>query len=360
MPNPLVAEERDSTTAITGIGIAESAIDVTNGIQSGNWVEIGIGTAGAGLEALSIAMDPAGALLSAGVAWLMEHVEPLSQILDQLAGNADAVASHAATWRNVAQAVGEVAADFGPVVAADTAGWTGSASDAYRTRGADLTNLLFAASTASGGVGTAVEMAGMIVGVVREVVRDLIADLVGRLIAWAAEVAFTLGLATPVVVAQATSAIAKWAARIAEIVRQLIRTINNLLPLLRHLDEVFASIRRADDSTWKELTSTSWMVRTRFATTTSWVAARAPASARMAGSTSISHRRRSPTKRHSCATSYTNASMSTSTVRAASGRTTGSSSRTRHIRPIRSSGAVTTAEVAGEHGRVHGGGHLPC
>jgi hypothetical protein len=178
----------------------------------------------------------------------MEHVEPLSQILDQLAGNADAVASHAATWRNVATAVGEVAADFGPAVAADTAGWAGSAAEAYRARGAGLTNLLAAASTASDGVGTAVEMAGTIVGVVREVVRDLIADLVGRLIAWAAEVAFTLGLATPVVVAQATSAIAKWAARIAEIVRKLVRTINNLIPLLRRLDEVFASIRQAIDS----------------------------------------------------------------------------------------------------------------
>jgi hypothetical protein len=248
MANPLIAAEQDSTTAVSGIGIAESAVDLASGIESGNWVEIGFGAAGVGLEALSIAMDPAGALLSAGVGWLMEHVEPLSEILDRLAGDADAVAAHAATWRNVAQAVGDVAADYGPAVAADTAGWTGAAADAYRTRGTDLANLLSAASTASGGVGTAVEMAGMIVGVVREIVRDLIADLVGRLIAWALEVAATLGLATPVVVAQATSAIAKWAARIADVVQKLIRTMNNLIPLLRRLDEVFASIRQAVDS----------------------------------------------------------------------------------------------------------------
>jgi hypothetical protein len=248
MANPLIAAERDSTTAVSGIGIAESAVDVANGIQSGNWVEIGFGAAGVGLEALSIAMDPAGSLLSAGVGWLMEHVEPLSQILDRLAGDADAINAHAATWQNVAQAVGDVAADYGPAVAAGTAGWSGDAANAYRTRGADLTNLLSAAGTASGGVGTAVEMAGLIVATVREVVRDLIADLVGRLIAWALEAAATLGLATPVVVAQATSAIAKWAARIADIVRKLIKTINNLIPLLRRLDEVFASIRRAVDS----------------------------------------------------------------------------------------------------------------
>jgi hypothetical protein len=68
MANPLIAAERDSATAVSGIGIAESAVDVANGIQSGNWAEIGLGAAGVGLEALSIAMDPAGALLSAGVA----------------------------------------------------------------------------------------------------------------------------------------------------------------------------------------------------------------------------------------------------------------------------------------------------
>ena len=58
--NPLVAQEQDSTQGYTGIGIAESVTDLVQGIQSGNWVDIGLGGLTTGLEALSIVMDPIG------------------------------------------------------------------------------------------------------------------------------------------------------------------------------------------------------------------------------------------------------------------------------------------------------------
>ena len=37
--NPLVAERVDSTTAITGIGVVESAMGLYEGVESGSWVE---------------------------------------------------------------------------------------------------------------------------------------------------------------------------------------------------------------------------------------------------------------------------------------------------------------------------------
>ena len=38
-PNPLVAARQDSTTAISGIGIA-AAVDIYNGISSGSWAGV--------------------------------------------------------------------------------------------------------------------------------------------------------------------------------------------------------------------------------------------------------------------------------------------------------------------------------
>jgi hypothetical protein len=97
----------------TGVGIAESVNDLVQGIQSGNWVDIGLGGLTTGLEALSIAMDPLGSLGSNLVSFIIEHVRPLQDALDNLAGNADAVAAQAQTWRNVAKAVGEVRLGYG-------------------------------------------------------------------------------------------------------------------------------------------------------------------------------------------------------------------------------------------------------
>ncbi|HKS46411.1 MAG TPA: hypothetical protein VJT49_15120 [Amycolatopsis sp.] len=43
-----VAQARSRTTAVTGIGIDESAVDLANGVKDGSWVEFGMGALGAG------------------------------------------------------------------------------------------------------------------------------------------------------------------------------------------------------------------------------------------------------------------------------------------------------------------------
>lgn len=243
--NPLVAPVEDSTEWYTGIGIAESISDLVQGIESGNWVDIGLGAVTTGLEALSIAMDPIGSVASNLVSFIIEHVEPLQDALDKLAGNADVVASQAQTWQNIAKAVREEGTAYGTEATADTKSWVGKAGDAYRVRAATTATLIGAAAQAADGLGSAVRMAGMVVGVVRETVRDLIADLVGRLVVWAAEALTIVG--APAAAAQAATAAAKWSARIAQVIKQLVRTLQNLVPLLRKLKGLLDQIRKKMD-----------------------------------------------------------------------------------------------------------------
>ncbi len=243
--NPLVAPVEDSTEWYTGIGIAESISDLVQGIESGNWVDIGLGAVTTGLEALSIVMDPIGSVGSNLVSFIIEHVEPLQDALDKLAGNADVVAAQAQTWQNIAKAVREEGAAYGTEATADTESWVGKAGDAYRVRAATTATLIGAAAQAADGLGSAVRMAGMVVGVVRETVRDLIADLVGRLVVWAAEALTIVG--APAAAAQAATAAAKWAARIAQIIKKLVRTLQNLVPLLRKLQGLLDQIRKKMD-----------------------------------------------------------------------------------------------------------------
>lgn len=60
--NPPVAQAKSQTTGVTGIGIAESAVDLANRVKDGSWVESGLGAVGVGLEALSLVADPIGTL----------------------------------------------------------------------------------------------------------------------------------------------------------------------------------------------------------------------------------------------------------------------------------------------------------
>ncbi|MFF0500653.1 DUF6531 domain-containing protein [Nocardia aobensis] len=243
--NPLIAQREDSTKWYTGIGVAESVADIHDAISSGSWVDGGLAVLGAGMEAVSLAVDPLGTLASYGVGFLMEHVEPLQEALDWVAGDPDTVQAYAKTWENVSTHIKQVADDHKKSVDQDVADWVGSAGDAYRTHAAETNSLLTAASNAASAASSAIAMAGGVVAFVRQTVRDLIAQAVGRLAAWAAEEVCTLGVATPLVAAQATTFVAKVLTTIAKLFRKLASTFKKLTPLLHKLKGAWEDIMKA-------------------------------------------------------------------------------------------------------------------
>ncbi|HWO59066.1 MAG TPA: RHS repeat-associated core domain-containing protein [Umezawaea sp.] len=255
--NPLVAKPQDQTTAVTGIGIAESAQGLAHGISNGDWVEAGLSAAGVGLEVLSMVIDPLGTLASYGVSWLIEHVRPLKEALDWFAGDPPVIQSFSETWANVAKEVNAVAKELTDQAAAGTSGWSGAAADAYRGHAGEAADAISGAGALADGISAGVMIMGEVVSFVREFIRDMVGELVGKLISWALETVATLGLATPVVVAQATAAISKAVSKISDLVRKLVKTISNVGPRIRKviskLDEIMAKLgkllRKADGGT---------------------------------------------------------------------------------------------------------------
>ena len=55
-----------------------------------------------GLDVLGAVMDPVGALATAGIGWLIEHLSFLREPLDWLAGNGDKIKAAVTTWNQVA------------------------------------------------------------------------------------------------------------------------------------------------------------------------------------------------------------------------------------------------------------------
>ncbi|HEX6682845.1 MAG TPA: hypothetical protein VF062_08620 [Candidatus Limnocylindrales bacterium] len=246
-PNPLVAERQDSTQWYSGLGIVESINDTADGIESGSWIDTTLGVAGTGLDALGLVLDPVGSVVAWGVAWLMEHLEPLSDALDALAGDPDQIRANAQTWKNVSDHLATAASDLRSAVMRDIAEWSGQAAGAYRFSAQDQHEALAGLTRAAGAIGTGVELAGTIVGVVREIVRDLIAECIAtlavRLPMWLAEIGLTLGIGTAWVAGQVATLVAKWVKRIAKFIEALIKSFRKLSPLLSKLDELIEALR---------------------------------------------------------------------------------------------------------------------
>ncbi|WP_236792700.1 RHS repeat-associated core domain-containing protein [Amycolatopsis sp. GM8] len=241
MTNPLVAQKQDSTSAISGIGILEAGKSVKDGIESGDWAATVLGVAGTAMEALAFVADPFGAILAAGVGWLIEHVGPLKEALDKLAGDPDQITAHSETWKNIAKELGAVSTDLGNQVKTDIQSWTGPGADAYRQQADDLAKMLEGAGQACDGAASGVKTAGEVVAAVRMLVRDTIAQVVGHMISWALQVLFTLGIGLAWVVPQVVNLVAKTAKDLASLMKNLTKALGDLAKLLGKAGDLFKS-----------------------------------------------------------------------------------------------------------------------
>ena len=236
--NPLIATPSTAGPAPwAGVWIAEDIELIVAGVRSGSWVDGTLGVVSAGLDGLALVSDPAGALLQYGIAWLIEHVEPLSEALDWLAGDPAQVAAQAQTWRNVAGSLREQAGELARSVRWDSSEWTGAAGDAYRGHADRRAQHLRTLALAADGTALITEAAGALIGTVRIMVRDAVATVVSRLVVYAGELIATAGLAAPLVVEQVTTLCAAWGARIARWLRELIASLRKLGDAMRRLGD---------------------------------------------------------------------------------------------------------------------------
>lgn len=214
----------------TGAALADSCQGLVDAIHSEGWVDDLLAGAAFGIEVAATVMDPFGALLANGLGWAMEYFEPLRQILDELTGMPDVVASHAATWDNMAAELQRMAEDLKSHLAGDLPDWQGQAATAYQGLMAHNVEAISGLGGISAAMAAATQAAGNLVAFTRDIVRDLIADLVARVIVWAVEAIFVVTI--PVIASQIAAAVVKWAGRILTYVTALITSLTNLSKLL--------------------------------------------------------------------------------------------------------------------------------
>ena len=158
--------------------VANTAKDLANGDALG----VAMDGAATALDTLGVIEDPLGSLLSAGVGWLIEHLDFLRKPLDLLAGNPGEIAAQAATWTNIGAEMKKIGEDYQKSIDADLPQWKSGAGDSYRAKGKELAESLAAFAEAADGAAGGITIGGVLVGTERGIIRDLISTFVGKLI----------------------------------------------------------------------------------------------------------------------------------------------------------------------------------
>lgn len=164
-----------------GVPLWEACIDLGAGIDEKDLLLAQLNVGSVGLELLGIAIDPIGSVVSSLAGWILEHIRPLREVLDMLAGNPDLIKDVAVSWANISQHLGKAQESFAAQIRQGTSEWQGEAADAYRNTADGVALLLGNGAVAADVLNKLTTAAGEAVAGVRQFLRDVIAEAVGAI-----------------------------------------------------------------------------------------------------------------------------------------------------------------------------------
>jgi hypothetical protein len=249
--NDLVAPEVDRPLSTEGSGLLDSAVQWANSVDDlhadltgDNWIDFALSTGVLTIDAVATYSDPIGSLISAGLGFVLEHIKPFSDWFDELAGDPEAVAAFAATWRNIGHEVGNIRFGLDADRESRMASMEGPGVRAYTRQSKALALKLHVLYKGSTGAADAYEALSELVDLVHDLIRDCLCDIIGSVISYATELILTLGAATPLVIQQASTRVAALSAKVGPQVSGVVTSGRSLAEKLDDLRSIVDQMPR--------------------------------------------------------------------------------------------------------------------
>lgn len=221
----------DSFATITPLGPLG---DACSSLRDGQWkAALLSGSAGA-LDVAAAATNPAGSLMTWGYEYLLEHLEPLSSLLDKLAVRADEAHAQAGLLKATA---GGLKGQADQLAVERYRGFLGATAQAHAQARAALHEEMSETAEAVTAIAQAMVDAATVVATVRATVRAMIAEVLTTFTLGAGAVALSGGTLLP-------GALGAFALQVRSAVQRLGPTITRLVDALAQLDTLLIMLSR--------------------------------------------------------------------------------------------------------------------
>lgn len=243
--NPLVAERRDTTSALSGAGVLDDIEQLSSAIENKSWLSGALAGVALGVDTVAAVSDPLGTLMAWGIGWVFDHIQPFKDWMLQLAGDADQLRANGQTWKNVAATLQSAAEGIEQDVRSSfpEGSFTGSTATAYFAASSATTKGISMTGALSGAVGTAYEVCAVIIQFVHDFVRDAISQVVGSILAYAVELVASFGTAFPLVMEQISTRVASLMGGVSKRITALKESLSKLGTKLTKGDELLKALK---------------------------------------------------------------------------------------------------------------------
>jgi hypothetical protein len=240
-----IANDGGASEWTNGLKMIDGATDAADAFARGDFIEGTVNGLSAGIDVVGAMLNPFGAAGSMVVGWLIEHIGPVQDWLDDMLGDPAAIKGGAQTWHNIEQHMRSVSSQYADEVSRALAGMRGPAADAYGEYASLQRDLMDNLARVCSGVAAGVEVAGGLLAGVRDFVSGLVADFVGQVIGAFAQSVITVGLGAPAALAGLAAKGRSIVSRVQTFMEDLARSLDRMAELLGEISPALESATRA-------------------------------------------------------------------------------------------------------------------
>ncbi|MFI9385300.1 WXG100 family type VII secretion target [Kutzneria sp. NPDC052558] len=193
--------------------------------------------------------DPLNALISKGLGFVIDYIEPVKEALEFVTGSPDALNAAADTYSQLSADIDQLGSQLHDELISGFANWKGDASDTAHQEMAHFLDGIHGTATLAGYIVQLLKASASMMQAAKDIIIGIIADFVEQmLITWAAALAttiFTLGLsdaaATAATVTEAGVAVSKAGAevsKVSKLIEKVGKLIEKIMQMIRKIAEL--------------------------------------------------------------------------------------------------------------------------
>jgi len=216
--------------------------DIRDLWKSKSALDATLNTIGVAADLVDAAVNPIKTGVSWVVNWIISHIAPLPDMLQQFTGDPEKVEAAALTWERIGDQWTQAAAELEAAVAAGLDAQVCRTLSAYKVQIGSVIETFRSLGDACRIVATCLNILSAMVKIVYDLTREAIGDLIGTFAQSVIEAVSTVGLAAPAIVAQISATVSKWVTRITTKGKQVLNGFQEALKSFTKLDGVLEKL----------------------------------------------------------------------------------------------------------------------
>ena len=216
--------------------------DIRDLCDSKGGLEATLNTIGVAADLVDAAVNPIKTGVSWAVNWIISHIAPLPDMLQQFTGDPEKVEAAALTWERIGDQWTQAASELEAAVATGLSAQVCRTLSAYKVQIGSVIETFRSLGDACRIVATCLNILSAMVKIVYDLTREAIGDLIGTFAQSVIEAVSTVGLAAPAIVAQISATVSKWVTRITTKGKQVLNGFQEALKSFTKLDGVLEKL----------------------------------------------------------------------------------------------------------------------